>query len=88
MSPVQNVRNVTGPYPATHRWSLVTYDRRTIPPLLKTWAESGLHHGGVVFVDEKTIPPSSVGGLVRSLAALAKETAPWDWTDRVIFLRR
>ena len=52
MSPVQNVRNVTGPYPATHRWSLVTYDRRTIPPLLKTWAESGLHHGGVVFVDE------------------------------------
>jgi hypothetical protein len=70
------------------RWTLVTYDRRTIPPLLKTWAEAGQHHGGVVFVDEKTIPPSDIGGLVRGLAALAREAAFLDWTDRVIFLRR
>jgi len=40
--------------------TLVTYDRRTIPPLLKTWAEQGRAHGGVIFVDEKTIPPSTV----------------------------
>jgi hypothetical protein len=31
--------------------TLVTYDRRTIPPLLKTWAEAGRTHGGVIFVD-------------------------------------
>jgi hypothetical protein len=43
--------------------TLVTYDRRTIPPWLKAWAEEGRRHGGVVFVDEKTIPPADIGGL-------------------------
>ena len=69
-------------------WTFVTYDRRTIPPLLKTWAETGLHHGGVVFVDEKTVPPSDLGGLVRALSALAREAALWDWSDRIVFLHR
>jgi hypothetical protein len=70
------------------RWTLVTYDRRTIPPLLKTWAEAGQHHGGVIFIDEKTISPSDVGGQVRALAALCRHAASWDWADRIIFLRR
>ena len=70
------------------RLTLVTYDRRTIPPLLKTWAEEGRHHAGVIFVDEKTISPADIGGLVRTLTALAKEGAHWDWTDRICFLRR
>jgi len=43
---------------AEQRLTLVTYDRRTIPPLLKIWAEEGLEHGGVIFVDEKTISPA------------------------------
>lgn len=68
--------------------TLVTYDRRTIPPLLKLWAEEGRRHGGVVFVDEKTISPADVGGLVRALLKLFKETAKWNWADRVYFLRR
>ena len=68
--------------------TLVTYDRRTIPPLLKTWAEEGRRHSGVVFVDEKTISPADIGGLVRALSRLSKETGKWDWTDRVYFLRR
>jgi hypothetical protein len=33
--------------------TLVTYDRRTIPPLLKTWTEEAHSHAGVIFVDEK-----------------------------------
>jgi hypothetical protein len=70
------------------RWTLVTHDRRTIPPLLKTWAEAGQHHRGVIFVDEKTISLSDIGGQVRALAALSREAAAWDWADRVIFLRR
>ena len=70
------------------RWTLVTYDRRTIPPLLKTWAEAGQHHGGVIFIDEKTIPPSGIVGLVRALAALSREAASWEWADRIVFLRR
>jgi hypothetical protein len=69
-------------------WTLVTYDRRTIPPLLKTWAEGGRHHGGVIFVDEKTIPPSEIGGQIRALAPLTREAGSWEWADRVIFLRR
>ena len=68
--------------------TLVTYDRRTIPPLLKIWAEEGREHGGVIFVDEKTISPADIGGLVRALTQLFKETGKWDWTGRVYFLRR
>lgn len=68
--------------------TLVTYDRRTIPPLLKVWAEEGQKHGGVIFVDEKTISPADTGGLVRALSELARTTAKWDWSDRVCFLRR
>jgi len=73
---------------ATGRLTLVTYDRRTIPPLLKTWAEEGRKHGGAIFVDEKTIVPANIGGLVWALLHLFKGTGRWDWADRVYFLRR
>jgi hypothetical protein len=73
---------------ARQRLTLVTYDRRTIPPLLKAWAESGRIHGGVIFVDEKTIAPADVGGLVQALHRLRKASGRWDWTDRICFLRR
>jgi hypothetical protein len=73
---------------AAQKLTLVTYDRRTIPPLLKTWAESGRAHAGVIFVDDKTIAPSDIGGLVVALARLAKEARRWIWTDRICFLTR
>jgi hypothetical protein len=73
---------------ARQQLTLVTYDRRTIPPLLKAWAESAIHHAGVVFVDEKTIAPSDIGGLVRALVELAKASLNWDWIDRVCFIER
>lgn len=68
--------------------TLVTYDRRTIPPLLKMWAEAGRSHGGVIFVDEKTIPLSDFGGLIQSLRELYQKSAKWDWKNRICFLRR
>lgn len=68
--------------------TLVTYDRRTIPPLLKVWAEEGRKHGGVIFVDDKSVSPADIGGLVRALSELARMTEKWDWRDRVCFLRR
>lgn len=71
---------------ARQELTLVTYDRRTIPPLLKTWAEEGRNHGGVIFIDEKTISPVDVGGLVRALLQFVRDTGPSDWTDRVVFL--
>lgn len=73
---------------AARGFTLVTYDRRTIPPLLKTWAEAGRLHAGVIFVDDKTIAPSDIGGLVRALVELAREARHLDWTDRICFLRR
>jgi hypothetical protein len=41
-----------------------------------------------IFVDEKTISPPDVGGLVRSLNNLWAKTKKWDWANRVCFLRR
>lgn len=73
---------------AAQALSLVTYDRRTIPPLLKTWAEEERNHGGVIFIDEKTISPADVGGQVRALSNLVTEAAKWNWINRVCFLQR
>jgi hypothetical protein len=68
--------------------TLVTYDRRTIPPFLKAWAEEQRDHGGVIFIDEKTISPADIGGQVRALASLARDASKWDWRNRVCFLER
>lgn len=68
--------------------TLVTYDRRTIPLLLKTWAEEGRNHGGVIFIDDKTISPANIGGQVRALSDLIREAAHWNWTNRICFLQR
>ena len=65
---------------------LVTYDQRTIPPLLKQWAEAGRSHGGVIFVDERTVTPSDVGGLIRGLAALHQSLGDREWRNRVAYL--
>jgi len=73
---------------AAQKLTLVTYDRRTIPPLLKNWAEEGRTHGGVIFIDEKTISPTDIGALVLALAELVKVMGTWDWTNRIYFLRR
>jgi len=72
---------------ATQKLTLVTYDLRTIPPLLKTWLESGRNHGGVIFVDRKTIAPSDIGGLVRALVEFAMYP-PKEMTNGVFFLKR
>jgi hypothetical protein len=70
------------------RLTLVTYDLRTIPPLLKSWMEANHDHAGVIFVDNRTIPSSDLGGLVRALEKLFHATAKQDWRNRVCFLRR
>jgi Domain of unknown function (DUF5615) len=73
---------------ATQGLTLVTYDRRTIPPLLKTWGEEQRNHRGVIFVDDKTISPSDTSGLIGSLIDLSRKTVRWEWTNRICFLRR
>jgi len=73
---------------AAQELTLVTYDRRTIPPLLKAGAEEERPHGGMIFVDEKSISPADIGGLVRALSNLTDEAGNWEWTNRISFLRR
>jgi hypothetical protein len=68
--------------------TLVTYDCRTIPQLLKAWTEQGRHHAGVVLVDHHTLRPSDIGGLAKALAHLAKLARAWDWGNRVMYLTR
>ena len=68
--------------------TFVTYDQRSIAPLLKRWAEEGRDHCGVIFVDHKTIRPSAIGALVQSLVQLFHETGNSDWENRVCYLRR
>jgi len=68
--------------------TLATYDRRTIPPLLKLWGEEGRDRGGVIFIDEKTISPADLGGQVHALSNLIRASAKWNWTNRVCFLQR
>ena len=72
---------------ARERLTLVTYDRRTIPTLLKSWREQGRSHGGIIYVDEKTIPSDDIGSLVRAIAQLIREFGEVEWTDRQAFLR-
>jgi hypothetical protein len=68
--------------------TLVTYDQRTIAPLLKAWGEQGISHGGVIFVDERTVASNDFGGLIRALCRLWDALAELDWTDRVVYLSR
>jgi predicted nuclease of predicted toxin-antitoxin system len=68
--------------------SLVTYDLRTIPSILKIWAEEGRSHTGVVLVDQKTISTDEIGRLVLALLELVKHAQSWDWKNRIFFLRR
>ena len=66
--------------------TLVTYDRKTIPPVLVKWGASGISHGGVVFVDNFTIPSNDFGRLVRALIHYWDQENEGDWTDRIGFL--
>jgi predicted nuclease of predicted toxin-antitoxin system len=68
--------------------TLVTYDLDMIPRLLRELARGGQSHGGVIFIAQRQIRSSDVGGLGRALAGLFKEAGNWDWTNRVVFLRR
>src|SRR5438105_14510978 len=43
-----------------HGLTLVTYDTRTIVPLLKMWGEQGIAHGGVIFVKSSTISQDNI----------------------------
>lgn len=69
-------------------FTLVTRDESTITPLLATWEAEGRIHGGVIFVDRRTITERDVGGLVRAVIQLWDQQRDEDWQRRVVYLRR
>jgi predicted nuclease of predicted toxin-antitoxin system len=66
--------------------ALVTYDQKTILPLLMEMAMNQEHHSGVVFVDRNTIPSDNIGTLTQALIAFYDQYHSFDWTDVVMFL--
>lgn len=67
-------------------FTLITYDRKTIAPLLKEWGVAGLSHGGVVYIDNLTIASNDFGRLVRALIYYWDQEHASDWTNRIGFL--
>ena len=72
---------------ASQKMTLLSFDLRTIPALLRTWGEEGIDHGGVIFVDEESIAQNDIGGMARSLCELWKLLGGVDWTNRCFFLQ-
>jgi hypothetical protein len=66
----------------------VTFDVHTVPEVLRSFAESGEEHGGVVLVSARSFRQDDVGGLVEALGrlrALLEQVGP---RNRVLFLER
>ncbi len=72
----------------TEGLTLVTYDQKTIPPLLAEMYAAGEHHAGIIFVDDRTIPNSDFGQLTLALIFLWQQYHQEDWQNRVRFLKR
>jgi hypothetical protein len=71
---------------ADQEWTLVTYERLKVPPTLKSWAEEECLHGGVIFVDEKSVPPAETAMLVSALYWMHQLTGSWEWTNLSLWL--
>ena len=69
------------------RLTFVTYDQRTIAPMVMHWAIEGRDHAGILFIDEKSIAQSDVGGKVRALLHLWDQANSLDWTNVISYLK-
>lgn len=67
--------------------TLVTFEQSTIRPVLKEWGEQGRSHGGVIFIDDKSMAQNDYGGLVKALLAVWHPMQDVDFTDGVLFLQ-
>lgn len=66
--------------------TLVTYDQKTIPPVLLQLAGMDGHHSGVIFVDRNSLPSNDIGSLVHALIAFYYRYHDLDWTNAVMYL--
>ena len=68
--------------------TLVTYDQKTILPVLVQWGAAGNDRAGVVFIDDHSISNNNFGALVRGLIMLWDASYADEWTNRVDFLHQ
>jgi hypothetical protein len=66
--------------------TLVTYDLKTIPPLLTELSSDNEAHAGIVFVEDATIRKDDFGRLVNALLAHWQRYHEDDWTNRIAVL--
>ncbi len=67
--------------------TLVTYDQKTIMPVLVQWGYVGTDHAGVIFIDDLSIATHDFGSIIRSLIALWDASHQEDWTNIITYLR-
>lgn len=67
--------------------TLITYDQKTIPPILVSWGQDNIDHAGVIFIDYRSISPSNFGGLVKALVWLWKTQNSASWQNRIVYLQ-
>ena len=67
--------------------TLLTYDQRTIVPLVTQWAAEGRDHAGVIFIDDRSISQVDVGGQLRALLYLWDVAHAQDWKNAVSYLK-
>lgn len=69
-------------------FTLVTYDRTTVTPILTQLATENVDHAGVLFVDDKTAASNNFGRLVGRLIVEYDREQHLDWRNRIQFLTK
>jgi hypothetical protein len=67
--------------------TVVTYDQRTIMPLVTKWMREGREHAGVLLIDDRTIVQEDVGGQVLALLELWNATHDENWANIVAYVK-
>jgi hypothetical protein len=70
-----------------HGMILVGFDRASMPMHAGTLTREGMGHAGVILF-RRSVPATAYGKQARLLVKLWRETAGWDWADRIEYLPR
>lgn len=70
-----------------HGMILVGFDRASIPMHAGRLTREGVGHAGVILF-RRSVPATAYGKQARLLVSLWRETADWDWSDRIEYLPR
>jgi hypothetical protein len=73
---------------ARQAMTLLSFDLKTLPPLLRAWGERRIDHGGVIFVDHKSFAQNDTSAISKALVDLWELQGKLDWRNRCFFLTR